>query len=700
MMKPTTLHVVYILPSRYDDDGYIYRYWRGLLPSNTLAVLRTLTQALAQTQALGCDVALRVETFDESVEAVPIRRLLREARRKDEQLVVGLVGVQSNMFSRASDLAVTFRGAGIPVLIGGFHVSGVLATFEAPTPELRYLLDRGVSLVQGEVEGAGVLAGILRDAWKGNLERIYRIAAAPDLADAPVPQPDADYMRHFMESMGTIDTSRGCPFNCSFCTIVNVQGRKMRHRSARVMLRSIEENHARGFRVYFFTDDNLARSPVWEALFDGLIDLRRRGKPVRFMMQIDTQAWRIPRFVEKASAAGCYAVFIGMESVNPANLEATGKKQNKVGEFADMVEAWHQAHILVHVGYIIGLPHDTEESVRQDVATLKDEIKVDQASFFMLTPLPGSRDHREMVEKRIPIDADLNNFDSCHETFRHPNFKPGAWRAAFDAAWQSFYCKENMVNILLRTPVEQYWNVFWLDLWNCYATLLQTHPMVMGLFRLRGRKNRRPELPRESWVRYAWRRATDTARQAKAIGRVFFEFQEIWMLTRRKDDPRWATLAKLRERWACAQQRLAEADLSGRCDLAIAELRDTLRTSAAYLEQLAGSGRHLSGRVRRRICEKTQEIDAYVRNLDIQMPTWRSVFQLENYIRENLLSGYEEAAIRYVAQRRRFNAYRRELMRRLKTGRVWTLDILPVPRLLFFELVLGIRFGLASLRQL
>ncbi|MBI2432516.1 MAG: radical SAM protein, partial [Candidatus Hydrogenedentes bacterium] len=490
---PRKLLVCYVLPSRYDDEGYVQRYWRNVLPSNTLACLKSLTCALAGTEELGRDVDLTVEIYDDSVQRVPIERIVRRARKSGAQLLVGLVGVQSNQFPRAADIALAFREHDVPVMIGGFHVSGVLALFGEPSPELQRMLEHGVTLVRGEAEAPGALAGILRDALDGALRPLYNITELPDLSHAAVPQQDEEYLKRFVwKNMGTIDTSRGCPFNCSFCTIINVQGRTMRFRSAEAILKSIEENHAHGVNVYFFTDDNFARSAIWETLFDGMIALRAQGIVLRFMMQVDTQAWRIPHFIEKAQAAGCYLVFIGMETLNPKNIAAAGKRQNKVGQYAAMVEAWHQADILVEVGYIIGFPHDTVESVRRDITMLQHEIKVDEAAFFMLTPLPGSRDHFNMVQQGTPLDADLNNYDSFHETFRHARIPAGQWYGLYREAWETFYSKDNIVNMMLRVPPALYWRTLWLCIWNRYATLFGTHPMVTGFLRLKDRKGRRP----------------------------------------------------------------------------------------------------------------------------------------------------------------------------------------------------------------
>ena len=460
-MKSRRLRVVYIACSKYDDEGYVLRFWRGVLPSNTLGCLKTLTEDLGRSHALGPDVDLSVEVYDDTIQRVPVRKLARANRRRDTQVLVGLSGVQSNQFARAMDLALQFRAAGIQVMIGGFHVSGTLATFGEPTRELQRLLDHGVTLVKGEVEGPGVLEGILRDALAGAMKPLYDITPPPDLARAPITKPDREYSRRFSGwNWATLDTSRGCPLNCSYCTIIQVQGRRMRTRSPKCILEQVVRNLDEGTDHYFFTDDNFYRNPIWEELFDGLIALRKRGKGVQFMIQVDTKAYRNARFVEKAAAAGCMMVFTGMESVNPDNLKAANKNVNNPDEYARMVQTWRDAGVLVHGAYIIGFPFDTRESLRRDIAVLRDQIKVDKVSFFMLTPLPGSRDYRKLIDDQTPLDADLNNFDGLHEAFGHPRMAPGEWVAAHAEAWQTFYTKENIVDSLLRVPQQHYWQLF------------------------------------------------------------------------------------------------------------------------------------------------------------------------------------------------------------------------------------------------
>ena len=125
-----------------------------------------------------------------------------------------------------------------------------------------------------------------------------------------------------------------------------------------------------------------------------------------------------------------------MESINPKNLKAVGKTQNNVQDYKDLIAAWHNAKIATHVAYIFGFPFDTPESIQEDVGRLQNELGVEQASFFMLTPIPGSRDHARMVQNGEPMSPDLNEYDSFHETIRHPNFAPGELFASYEKAWR------------------------------------------------------------------------------------------------------------------------------------------------------------------------------------------------------------------------------------------------------------------------
>lgn len=589
------LVVVLIRPSKYDEEGYVIRHLRGTLPSNTLSCLSSLTEDAVRRRALG-GLEVRVEVIDEIVSRVDPRRLGRKYRRRETKVVVGLVGVQTNQFPRAQDLARQFKAEGFDVMIGGFHVSGAVVMSPAMPPECQAMLDEGVTLVLGEVEGRW--AGLLQDAAHDRLQPLYNFLDDPsNLEDKPLPRASFEVQKKFvLTRTGTIDAGRGCPFNCSFCTIIHVQGRKMRARSPAHILTQIRENYhlegQKGIRHYFFTDDNFTRNPHWEEIFDGLIRMHEvEGMEIDFMMQVDTQASKLPNFVEKAARAGCVQVFIGMETIRDDNLKG-GKPQNKSAEYREMIARWHAVGVVCHVGYIIGFPNDTYERVMEDVRVLRETLLVDQASFFMLTPLPGSRDHRVAVRAGVPIDGDYNNFDSFHATVPHPKMSADEWRRAFHDAWQEFYSFERMRRSLLRQNPHTYWAVMKNLIWYRAAMAEGAYPMITGFFRLKDRHSRRPDLPVESRWSFFRRRVRENARMFREYIKIYLEMQELWLRTRIRCEE-YVFLGDLRQ---LARRSMQEVKVNwGRVHTAIDERLAALRgtvgaqstlVSAAMAERL------------------------------------------------------------------------------------------------------------------
>lgn len=692
--------ILYILPSHYDDDGYPYHFWKGLLPSNTLVCMRALTKKLISDGKINKECEVYVEIIDEFIYGIDVDKIVNNSKKQNETLIVGLVGVQTNMFARASDLALMFRKYNVPVIIGGFHVSGVIKLFGPDVPDLKFLMDNGVSLVCGEVEGSEILANILNDAIRNKLKPYYIIPEAPEIKDAPIPEADPEYLKHFMQPMCTIDTSRGCPFNCSFCTIINVQGRKIRCRSAERILEVIERNYDNGFYSYFFTDDNMSRSPIWKELFTGLIDLKHKGKKIRFMMQIDTQAWKIPDFVRMASEAGCYLVFIGMESINPQNLILMKKTQNKTSEYAEMVETWHKADVLVHVGYIVGMPCDTPQSIIHDVKLLKSKVKVDEASFFIMTPLPGSKDHKDRLEKGEKISEDYNYYDSCHETFLHPNFKPGELKKSWLKAWSLFYSKDNIIDILLRCPPEQYWNAFWLTLWNRYSTLLNNHPMSMGFLRRKKRKERRPVMSIETRREFLRRRIKDFANQIRVIMQVFYEYQEIWLLTRKQLREKRESLASAYSYLQEVRARLIQIVQSNQYTQFVSqEYEQLIQKANELILQLSQTSGQINKKIQRKLEQQLNGFKEQLNNLKSRVPNFDNLIWLDALIKNKVISSYEEIMIRSVAQRRKINRWWIGLQHDLSRGTFRLRNMFNIPEVLLYEIYTGLRFAISAVRM-
>ncbi len=525
------------------------RHFRGVLPSNTLFCLASLTRHAAASERFS-DKKIRIELIDETVARVNAAKICR-TQSGGARTIVCLVGVQTHQFPRAADLAKTFREAGLTVLLGGFHVSGYLSMISEMPADIQALLDLGVTVVKGEVEESWT--ELLDDAIRDRLKPLYDFTdCKPDLHEAPIPSVEKKVLRKFVSrKSGTIDCGRGCPFNCSFCTIINVQGRKMRFRSPTGIAAAIRENYKEhGIYFYFFTDDNFARNKHWEDILDELISLREVEKlPIEFMMQVDVLSYRIPNFIEKARRAGCSNVFIGMESVNDQNLKAAGKRQNHFENYRDLIEAYREANIATHVGYIFGLPFDNPESIRRDLDRLMNDVQVDMASFFIMTPLPGSRDHFELFERGAYMDPDYNRYDSQHVTMEFPNFKTAQeLQDSYQEAWETFYGFSNMKRILKRAPKRSYWNLFRNFLWYKSAALIEKrHPMMTGLVRLKGRKELRPGLQPLSRTAYFAKRFREFKALTFATLQLLLEMQLLWLETREKSQAEQRVLEELRQ---------------------------------------------------------------------------------------------------------------------------------------------------------
>ena len=522
------LHFVMIKPTHYDDDGYPIQWVRSAIPSNTLACLNALAEDARQREVLGTGVDIRLHTYDETNRRVRPDKIIDMIRKEGGRALIGLVGVQSNQFPRAVDLARTFQAAGLPVCIGGFHISGCLAMLPELPADIREAQELGISFFAGEAEERR-LDSVLRDAWNGELQPLYNyMNDLPDLQGEPAPILPHKHVVRTSGSLSSIDLGRGCPYQCSFCTIINVQGRKSRIRSADDLEKIVRENYAQGIARFFITDDNFARNRDWEALFDRAIELRiNEGLKIGFTIQVDTLCHKIPGFIEKAARAGVRRAFIGLENINPDNLIAAKKRQNKITEYREMLQMWRNHGVITYAGYILGFPADTKETIARDIEIIKRELPIDILEFFFLTPLPGSEDHKVLASKGIWMDPDMNKYDLNHRVAHHGTMTDADWEEAYRLAWTTFYTPEHIKTILRRAAASKIGRpgtTLSTILWFYLMVLFEgVHPLEGGAFRLKFRRDRRHGLPRENPLIFYPRYAVDIVRKAAGYLRVYFK---------------------------------------------------------------------------------------------------------------------------------------------------------------------------------
>jgi len=579
LMNKKIFHFVMIKPSHYDDDGYVIQFYRSAMPSNTLATLYGLAEDCRRRRVLGDDVDIRFSEADETNKRVRVKKYIRQIQRDGGLGLVGLIGVQSNQFPRAMDLARQFRAAGIQVCIGGFHVSGCLAMLPGLTPELQGALDLGVSLFAGEAEER--LETVLKDAYHGELKPLYNyMMDLPALENAPTPILDAEVVKRTAGAQSSFDAGRGCPYMCSFCTIINVQGRKSRYRSADDIERIIRDNHGQGIRRFFISDDNFARNRNWEAIFDRIIELRQQiGSDFNLALQVDTMCHRIPNFIDKAVRAGTRRVFIGLESINPESLKGAQKGQNRITEYRRMLQDWRDRRVITTAGYILGFPGDTPESIVRDIGIIKAELPIDILEFFFLTPLPGSADHKRLFEQGVEMDPDLNKYDLNHVTTGHDQMAREEWERAYRMAWDTFYSEDHCVTLLKRARASglHVGKIVGTIVWFYGSVLWEgVHPLESGLIRLKFRRDRRPGLPIESPLLFYPKYLGNLAYKIWRLARLYYKYHPL----RRKLDADPSSLDYM----DTALKPANDAELS---ELQMFQVTDAARAAVARVRRLA-----------------------------------------------------------------------------------------------------------------
>jgi radical SAM superfamily enzyme YgiQ (UPF0313 family) len=527
-----------VKPSHYDDDGYVIQWFRSAIPSNSLAVMHGLAEDCRIREVLGPEVAFDIVALDETNTRVRPEKIAADIARAGHGLVC-LVGVQSNQFPRAIDIARRLRAVGAPVAIGGFHVSGSISMLSETQPDLVEAQALGVSLFAGEAEGR--LETVLRDAYAGQLKPLYNFMNdLPGIEGAPIPILDASLVKRTAGLVTSFDAGRGCPFQCSFCTIINVQGRKSRYRTPDDVEAIIRANLANGIDHFFITDDNLARNKNWEPIFDRLIAIKRDEKlAFHFVIQVDTLVHRIPRFIEKAAAAGVRRVFLGLESINPESLVSAKKKQNRIAEYREMLLAWKAVGCFTYAGYILGFPGDRPETIVRDIEIIKRELPLDLLEFFCLTPLPGSEDHKRLTLAGTAMDPDMNKYDLEHVVTGHSNMSKAEWERAYRLAWETYYTPAHMETVMRRavatgiSPGKMMFLLIWF--YGC-VTIEKIHPLEGGYLRRKVRRDRRPGFAIENPLIFYPRYAAELIAKHLTIGKFIWRMGRVRRELKR--DPR------------------------------------------------------------------------------------------------------------------------------------------------------------------
>lgn len=432
MPGSSSLRVVILKPGKYDADGYVQRFSRGFMPNSTLSYLQSLTPAEIE------GAPLEVVIIDEYVHTdLDYLELLK--RDPHRRTLVAFAGVQSHQFQRALDLAAFARSRGVEgAVIGGPHPM---------TCDTSPLHGRGVSFSLSEAES--VWPAILRDALDGELQPVYGRDArwAASLDPPPLVPPTRRNLKRYAMKMLGIYPARGCPYTCNFCSVIKIAGRQVRSQPVSTTIASLKAAKAAGVKFILFTADNLNKYAEVRQLCEAMIEEKIN---LPFFCQCDTQIARQGDLIELLARAGCFQMFVGVESFSREVLRAAHKFQNYPDTYGRIVELCRAHRIVTHFSNIIGFPSDGEEGVLDHLRQLR-ELDPDVATFYLLTPIPGTDQYEEFLNEGLITTDNLDRLDGTCVTWRHPRLPAEQWKGLLLRCYNEFYTRRDTTSKILRT---------------------------------------------------------------------------------------------------------------------------------------------------------------------------------------------------------------------------------------------------------
>ena len=215
-------------------------------------------------------------------------------------------------------------------------------------------------------------------------------------------------------------------------------------------------------------------------------------------------------------------MFIGLESINPENLggrEEAAEPDPRVSRHAPGLAV--ARHVVTYAGYILGFPADTPESIRRDIATIQRELPIDILEFFVMTPLPGSADHKAMLERGQWMDPDLNRYDVERVTTHHPRMTAAEWTDIYRQAWHLYYSPQHVETLLRRAAAGgagmSHLTAAIMVYYGSYR-FEGVHPLQAGILRRKVRASRRPGSPADNPLLFYARRVWETVSTTLGLG--------------------------------------------------------------------------------------------------------------------------------------------------------------------------------------
>ncbi|KPK00586.1 MAG: hypothetical protein AMJ60_00540 [Desulfobacterales bacterium SG8_35] len=406
------MKILFIYPTRLDKNQNPIKYRKAFLPPLSLAILNGLTPNNHDVQVIN-DI---VEHINFSL---------------DYDLVA--ITAMTTQIGRAYQIADHFRNLGVKVIIGGIHAT--ILPEEAK--------EHADSVVIGEADN--LWEGILKDFENKCHKEFYQDTSRPDLQNFVLPRWDNINLDIYPKPRGhklpkmPLFTTRGCVFDCKFCSVSKYFGRTYRFKPISHVLKEIDHINTNN---YFFVDDNIAcNSDYSRDLFKAI-----GKKNINWLSQISTTVLKTPELIDLAAKSGCTSLFIGIESINKNSLKSVNKGFNKIEEYKELFARLRKSGIKPFASIIFGLDEDTPEQFKLTIDFLMQN-KIGNAYFWILTPLPGTKLYEEMNNEGRILTKDWSRYNLSDVVFQPKNFTP---EELYEGYWKSFQEFFSLKNIMKR----------------------------------------------------------------------------------------------------------------------------------------------------------------------------------------------------------------------------------------------------------
>ena len=320
------------------------------------------------------------------------------------------------------------------VVLGGIHVS--MCPEEAK--------QHADSVVVGEAERTWPM--LIEDFRRGEMKSMYVEKELSNLEHLQTPRRDLLKPGAYWTT-NCVQTSRGCPFDCDFCTVTVFGGNQFRLRPVDEV---VEEVRQLNKKFVVFVDDNIAGHKAYaKQLFKALIPLK-----ITWGSQASLTMARDPELLELAAKSGCTGLFIGVETISSDNLASVNKRFNKVDKFREEFKRFHDYGMQIMTGMIFGFDNDDETVFERTVEFLESN-RIELTMFNILTPLPGTNLHKQMEAEGRIIDRNWENYDGRHVVFQPKLMSPETLQEGFLWAYRKFFS----VPSVFKRVLPSFWKV-------------------------------------------------------------------------------------------------------------------------------------------------------------------------------------------------------------------------------------------------